>query len=125
MLNALSIRHVGARVANVLAHHFGSLEKLQAATHEELSEVNEIGPTIAESVFEFLHSEDGEATIAGLRDVGVLLEVVGGRAAGGALEGKTFVVTGTLHSFSRDQIHKLIEQEQTAKDSQLASAAIA
>ena len=67
LLNALSIRHVGARVAAVLAEEFGSIDALDAATEEELGGVMEIGPVIAHSVFEFLHSPFGQETIADLR----------------------------------------------------------
>ena len=56
LLNALAIRHVGRAWPRVLAEHFGSIEAIAAASVEELSEVLEIGPMIAESVFEFLHS---------------------------------------------------------------------
>ena len=59
LLNALSIRHVGATVARVLAESFGSMESLRSASVEKLSEINEIGPAIAASVYEFLHSDFG------------------------------------------------------------------
>ncbi len=59
LLNALSIRHVGNRTASILAKHFGNLENLQTATKDELAEVDEIGPIIAESVFEFFHGDEG------------------------------------------------------------------
>ena len=63
----LSIRHVGARVATVLAEHFGDIEKIQQASVEELSEVQEIGPIIAGSVHEFSASEPGRRTIDDLQ----------------------------------------------------------
>ena len=70
LLNALSIRHVGARVAAVLAEHFGTMDALLAASEEELSEINEIGPIIARSVYEFLHGKFGRETIADLKSLG-------------------------------------------------------
>lgn len=113
LLNALSIRHVGGRVATVLADHFGSMDELQQASVEQLSEINEIGPTIAESVHRFLHSEYGEQVIEELRQFG--LKMAEDKAADGdevqrTLEGKTFVVTGTLEHYSRDEAHQAIER---------------
>ena len=110
LLNALSIRHVGARVATVLAEHFGSMEKLLAASAEELSEVNEIGPIIAKSIFSFLHGEFGQATIADLQSLGVKMAADKSPAAQGTgkLQGKTLVVTGTLAKYGREEIEELI-----------------
>ncbi len=108
LLNALAIRHVGARGAVVLANNFGSIDRLMAAEVGELSDVREIGPVIAQSVHEFLHSPLGEETIADLRTQGVVLEAPRMADASGVLNGKTVVVTGTLQRYSRDQIESLI-----------------
>jgi DNA ligase (NAD+) len=110
LLNAIAIRHVGTRVASLLAQHFGTMERLQAAGVEELSAVPEIGPVIAQSVYEFLHSEFGSATIADLAAAGVSMEAPASQrvAANGALAGKTVVVTGTLVKYKRDEIEALI-----------------
>ena len=118
LLNALSIRHVGNRVATVLAEHFGSMEKLRAAEIEELSEVNEIGPIIARSVYDYLQSDFGQEIIDDLAALGVKMEsprraklvAAGEGAAAGVLAGKTLVVTGTLPRRSRDDIEELITQ---------------
>ena len=112
LLNALCIRHVGARVAAVLAANFPSMDELQKATVEQLSEINEIGDVIAQSVHSFLHDEFGRATIDDLRSLGVQMEEPrAARAAGAkALAGKTLVVTGTLTKYTRDEIHQLIQQ---------------
>ncbi len=111
LLNALSMRHVGARVATVLAEHFGLMDDLMAAREEELSEVNEIGPIIAESVYSFLHSPFGKETISDLKSLGVKMKSTApARGKRRALEGKTIVVTGTLKNYSRDQIEELISQ---------------
>ena len=75
VLNALGIRHVGPRVAALLCERFPSIEQLQAASAEELSSVPEIGDIIAASVHEWLQSDYGRRTIAGLRDAGVRLDV--------------------------------------------------
>lgn len=108
LLNALAIRHVGARVAMVLAEQFRSLEVLQAAGVEELSQVHEIGPVIAQSVYDWLHSDFGTETVADLRRIGVSLQQAAARAAARALEGKTLVVTGTLQRYTRDEIEEVI-----------------
>jgi DNA ligase (NAD+) len=110
LLNALSIRHVGARVATVLADHFGSMEKLLAANVEELSEVMEIGPIIAKSVHSFLHSEFGEKTIADLEQLGVKMTAEKSATGSAKLQGLTLVVTGTLKKYGRDEIESLIAQ---------------
>ena len=111
LLNALAIRHVGARVSSILAEHLPSIDELMAASVEQLSEVNEIGPVIAQSVYDFLHGPFGEAVIADLRAQG--LNMTAPRkpkpASGGKLAGKTLVVTGTLTKYKRDEIEALIE----------------
>jgi len=109
LLNALSIRHVGTRVAELLAEHFGSMEALLAAKEEELR-INEIGEVIAKSVYEFLHSDYGHETIRDLMDVGVDMTAPRKKVVtSGALAGKTVVVTGTLKTYSRDEAHELIK----------------
>lgn len=112
LLNALAIRHVGQRVAQVLADHFGSMEKLQGAKLEELNQVSEIGGIIAKSVYDFLQSDYGRETIADLRSLGISMEAEKKRpaAGGGALAGKTIVVTGTLKNYKRNEIEETIER---------------
>ena len=111
LLAALAIRHVGARVAAVLAEHFGSIDAIVAAGKDELASINEIGPVIAESVHAYLHGEHGRETIAALRAAGVRME--SDRPAAPRrrkLEGKTLVVTGTLSRYSREEVERLIQQ---------------
>ena len=74
LLNALSIRHVGARVAAVLAERFGSMDALLAASVEQLSEINEIGPIIAQSVYDFLHGDFGRRRSTTSAALGVNME---------------------------------------------------
>jgi DNA ligase (NAD+) len=113
LLNALSIRHVGNRVAAVLAEHVGSIEALEAASVDELSDVMEIGPVIAKSVHDFLHSDFGSHTIADLKQLGIDMTAPkkAKAAAGGALAGKTLVVTGTLEKYTREEIEERITQQ--------------
>ncbi len=111
VLNALGIRHVGPRVAALLCERFPSIEKLQAASAEELASIPEIGDIIAASVHAWLQSDYGRRTIAGLRDAGVRLDVPeADRVVGGPLTGKTLVVTGTLEGFSRQEAEAAIRQ---------------
>lgn len=108
LLNALTIRHVGARVAAVLAEKFHSMDALMAASVEELSKTNEIGTIIAQSVHDFLHSKYGAATIKDLKSLGVKMESAPVAKGHRPLEGKTLVVTGTLSKYGRDEINELI-----------------
>ncbi|HEY4232918.1 MAG TPA: NAD-dependent DNA ligase LigA [Lacipirellulaceae bacterium] len=110
LLNALSIRHVGTRVAATVAGHFGSMDDLQAATEEELADVEDVGPVIAESLHAFLHSKRGEQAIRRLREVDVDMTApkTPRTVATGPLVGKTLVVTGTLEKYSREEIQELI-----------------
>lgn len=114
LLNALCIRHVGARVATAIAEHFGSMDELLAASEEDLSNVEEVGPVIAESVFKFLHSPHGERAISKLQKAGVDMTApkksAATSAAAGPLSGKTLVVTGTLQKYKREEIESLIVQ---------------
>jgi DNA ligase (NAD+) len=110
LLNALSMRHVGATVATLLAKEFGSIQSLSEATAAELSDVAEIGDIIAQGVFEYMHTQPGIDIVSELAEVGVLLEYdqVENTPASDLLADKTFVVTGTLTSSTRGQIHALI-----------------
>ncbi|GIW95665.1 MAG: DNA ligase [Pirellulaceae bacterium] len=110
VLNALSIRHVGAHVAEVLAEHFGSIERLMEASREELTAIPEVGPAIAESVYEFFHSQTGRKIVHELASAGVKMTAARQTPPGGPLQGKTIVVTGTLEKYSRQEIEELIRQ---------------
>lgn len=106
LLSGLSIRHVGQRVATILAKRFGSIDRLRQAEVEVLSETNEIGPIIAQSVFDFLHSDFGRSTIDGLCAAGVRMFVAETPVEGSSqvLVGKTLVVTGRLLKYTRKDI---------------------
>lgn len=110
VLNAISIRHVGQRVAQVLARRFGTIDALIAAELTTISSTPEIGPIIAASVYEFLHSPEGTELIDQLREAGVSLATTEEDTidASGLLANKTIVVTGTLSRFSRDEIERRI-----------------
>ncbi|MCA9130527.1 MAG: NAD-dependent DNA ligase LigA [Planctomycetales bacterium] len=115
VLSAISIRHVGTRVAQILAHRFPSFEQLQAASVDDLADVDEIGEIIAKSVCDFIASESGRGTLMDLQECGVDLteqvdEIAEQAGGNGLLAGKTIVVTGKLSRYTRDEIHALIEQ---------------
>jgi DNA ligase (NAD+) len=95
LLVALGIRHVGTRTAAALAAHYGTLEALRAAPREELEHVPEIGPTIAEAVWSFLHEPETEAELDRLARA-LRLRAPEPGTGKRALAGKTFVLTGTL-----------------------------
>jgi DNA ligase (NAD+) len=104
----LGIRFVGERTAQFLAEHFGSMDALMNASQEELEQVNEVGPRIAESISEFFHEPRNRELVKRLRESGLTFSGKK-RERGTKLTGKTFVLTGTLTKYSRDQAKKLIE----------------
>ncbi|HYE21702.1 MAG TPA: NAD-dependent DNA ligase LigA [Tepidisphaeraceae bacterium] len=112
LLAGLGIHHVGNRVAYVLASHFGSLGAIASATREELSGVHEIGPVIAESVFDFFCNPAGKKAVEELKKVGVDPQMEKPVAIAGTAElplaGLTVVVTGSLESLARDEIERVI-----------------
>lgn len=108
LLFALGIRHVGEHAASLLAQHYGSMEKLLTATEEELAGIYGIGPRIAASVAEFLAQKENRRVIKRLQDVGVKMTEVTAPAMKKILAGKTFVLTGALAGFSRDEARAAI-----------------
>ena len=108
LLFAFGIRQVGQKAAKVLSARFGSLDALAAATEEELTAVPDIGGITARSLTEWLHSPQSEHLIAALREAGVNM-LSREEPVGDALAGKTFVLTGTLEGFTRDEAGARIE----------------
>jgi DNA ligase (NAD+) len=108
LLFGLGIRHVGERAARTLASHFGSLEKLIAASEEELTSLPDIGPRIAESIREFFAEPRNLAVLEKLKKAGVRMEAERAAAPTGPLSGKTFVITGTLPGMTRQEAEELI-----------------
>jgi DNA ligase (NAD+) len=104
----LGIRFVGERTAQFLSEHFGSMDALMHASEEELQQVNEVGPRIAKSIAEFFQEPKNRELVEQLRKAGLTLEGTK-KQRGTQLEGKTFVLTGTMPRYSRDQAKKLIE----------------
>ena len=108
VIYGLGIRFVGGRTAQFLAEHFGSLDAITKASTEDLEEVNEVGPRIAESIVEFFADEHNRKLVSDLRKAG--LTFTGQKKEKGTkLAGKTFVLTGTLARHTRDEAKKMIE----------------
>ncbi len=103
LLFGLGIRYVGERTAQLLAEHFASVDAIAAADREQLEEVEEVGPRISEAIVDFFQADRNEELIEQLRQAGLQLEQERRVSAGGALEGKTFVLTGTLPNLTRDE----------------------
>jgi DNA ligase (NAD+) len=108
VIYGLGIRMVGERTAQFLAEHFGSMEALENASVEELQNVNEVGPRIAESIVEFFSIAANRELVKRLGKADLTFEGVKKRR-GTKLAGKTFVLTGTLMHFTRDEAKRLIE----------------
>jgi len=108
VIYGLGIRFVGERTADLLAEHFGSMDKLMEASEEELMAVTEVGPRVAASIREFFDEPRNRQLVERLRKAGLQFKGVV-KQRGTQLAGKTFVITGTLPSYSRDEAKALIE----------------
>ena len=110
LLHALGVRHVGQRTAVLLARKFRSLEKLQETGYDALEKVDEIGPVIAESLRAFLDRETNQQEIERLQGLGILMEEMGEFSeTEELLEGRQFVLTGTLSRFTREEAKEKIQ----------------
>jgi len=108
VIYGLGIRMVGERTAQFLAEHFGSMEAIANASAEELQNVGEVGPKIAESIAEFFANPANRELVKRLEKAG--LKFTGEKKERSTkLAGKTFVLTGTLAKFTRDEAKKMIE----------------
>lgn len=106
---ALGIRHVGESTAKDLAKHFGGIDQVMSANEEEFLQVNDIGPVVAQSLVSFFSESHNLEVIEQLLASGIELEVEQS-AALPELLGKTFVLTGTLPTLSRDEAKSLLEK---------------
>ena len=111
LLYGIDIRHVGERYAKILAKHYGSIDKLAEASVEELDAIHEIGLTVAVSVHEWFRNPLHIDLVNRLKAAGVKTETdrAGGTQTDERFAGKTFVLTGTLENYTRDEATKLIE----------------
>ena len=113
LINGLGILHVGEGAARKLADHFHDLDKLAAASVEELLEAEDVGPVMAESIHDFFHNPRNQVVIEKLRKAGVRMKEPrrsGLPAATGPFSGKTVVVTGSLKKLSRDEAKEALRK---------------
>jgi DNA ligase (NAD+) len=109
LIFALGIRHVGEEMAEILAGHFGSLDKLAKASREELTTIPTIGPKIADSILAFFREKENRKIVERLRKAGVKLEEKKAKIEELPLAGMEFVITGRLEAFSRPEAEAKIK----------------
>ena len=109
-LYALGIPQVGSHVATVLARHFDTLDELMEASADDLLAINEIGPHIARSVVSFFGEDENRRMLASLRDAGIELTNPLAEPTSQPLEDQTFVFTGALDRWTREEAQRLVER---------------
>ena len=109
VLNGLGIPFVGERTAQILAETFGSLDAIAQADEEVLQQAEEVGPKVSESIRQFFHEPRNRELVERLRKAGLTFEHAMRKKTGGALAGKTFVITGTLPNLAREEAKARIE----------------
>ena len=110
LINALGIRHVGVKTAKLLAKTYGSMDKLMEASYESLCMREEIGKIIAKAVYDFFREEQTIDLINKLKSYGVNMEEEVDEEVDDRFAGQTFVLTGTLEKYSRDEVSEIIEK---------------
>ena len=109
LICALGIRHIGSKSAKILAKKFSSIENLENAELEELVLIEDIGQTMAESIYNFFKQEQTIDLIEKLKKANVNMEIKEQDVSDNRFEGKTFVLTGILEEFTRNEASKIIE----------------
>lgn len=110
LVNALGIRHVGVKLAKSLCKTYDTMDKLIAATYEELYMKEEIGKIIAESIYSFFKEEQTIDLINKLKEYGVNMQAIKEEGTDERFAGLTFVLTGTLEKYSREEAQEIIEK---------------
>jgi DNA ligase (NAD+) len=111
LIFGLGIRHVGVTSARSLARHFGDMERLQKATQEELKAISDVGDVVAQSVRNFFETEANLITLEDLRKAGLNMKATSvEETSSNSLEGKSFVLTGTLPTWTREEAAEHIRQ---------------
>lgn len=108
VLFALGIRHVGKKTAKILAKRYKTIDNLIKTTEEELTNVNDVGEIIAKSVKQYLNDYDNLNLISKLKELGVNFEYIS-TSLNDKLDGMTFVLTGTLERYRREELTKILE----------------
>jgi len=109
-LYALGIPHVGEHMARVLARHYRTLDDLEKADAEELQQIHEVGPEVARSVTTFFDDKNNREDIKRIKKAGLKLENPLAEAGDHPLEGLTFVFTGELEEWTREEVEELVEK---------------
>ena len=110
LLTALGIRHVGTKASKILARKYRTMENLAQAEYEELSQIQDIGPIMANSIKEFFSQDQTKDLIQKLKEAGVNMESLEEQSQDNRFEGKTFVLTGSLERFTRKEAEDIIEK---------------
>ncbi len=110
LVNALGIRHVGKQTAIALSKYFGSLDKIMEADAETLSQIDDVGAVVAESIVNFFSLDSTKKLCEKLKSVGVVTEDNTAEKKSDKLEGLTFVITGTLPNMKREEAAAIIEE---------------
>lgn len=110
LITALGIRHVGTKASKLLARKYKNIDNLIQADFEDLSGINDIGPIVANSIIEFFRQEQTKDLIQRLKEAGVNIQANEEENVDNRLEGKTFVVTGSLENYTRGEVTNLIEK---------------
>ena len=110
LITSFGIRHVGVKAAKVLAKTYENMDNLANASIENLSEVDEVGPIVASSINEFFAQEQTKDLLKRLKDAGVNMERQKQENEDDRFAGKTFVLTGTLEKYSREEASNIIEK---------------
>ena len=110
LINSLGIRHVGVKLAKSLTKYYRTMEQLMNSSYEELRLIEDVGEITAQTIYEFFRQEQTIDLISKLKDAGVNMEVTEETITDSRFEGKTFVLTGSLEHYSRDQASEIIEK---------------
>lgn len=110
LITALGIMHIGGKASKVLAKKFKNIDNLANASLEELSEIDDIGPIMAQSIVEFFEGEQTKDLIRRLKEAGVNTESKEVESEDSRFEGNTFVLTGSLQKFTREEASNIIEK---------------
>lgn len=110
LINSLGIRHVGVKLAKVLARYYKTMDKFINASYEELRIIEDVGEITAKAIYEFFRQEQTIDLINKLKKAGVNMQVLEEKNTDNRLEGKSFVLTGTLEHYSREQASEIIEK---------------
>jgi len=108
LIFALGIRHVGEHTARTLVSNLNSLEQIENATREQLMSIHEIGPEVAESIVQFFRQSGNRAVLDMLQKAGVSIKPKHAPKSG-KFTGKTFVFTGTLEHFTREEAERKVQ----------------